>query len=307
MIFARKSHLSSNFSFAKLKKYIMSAALVALPMVQRLSSRCIRILGDNPGKFTLQGTNTYLLGTGHLRILIDTGDGRPAWIRTLKETLRQENATVKMAVITHWHHDHTGGIADLVNAFPEVKIYKNSPDAEQWDIRNSDTFEVEDATLTACHTPGHTKDHMVFVLTEEEAMFTGDNLLGQGTAVFEDLATYLQSLTVMKALFSGRAYPGHGPVVENGPEKISEYIEHRHQREEEVLRAMRASTPSNHSSNREPWTAMAIVKVVYKDVREDLHMAACGGVLQMLAKLELEGKVRQIKDGWQLQDTKSVI
>ncbi|KAH6606304.1 metallo-beta-lactamase superfamily [Trichoderma cornu-damae] len=284
----------------------MSAALVALPMVQRLSPRCIRILGGNPGKFTLQGTNTYLLGTGHFRILIDTGEGRPAWIRSLKETLTLEDATVKVAVITHWHHDHTGGIADLVSAFPEVEIYKNSPDDGQLAIRNGDGFQVEDATLTACHTPGHTKDHMVFVLTEEDAMFAGDNVLGQGTVVFEDLAAYLQSLGRMKTLFSGRAYPGHGPVVEKGPEKIDEYIEHRRQREEEVLRAMRASTPSNVSEESETWTAMAIVKKVYKDVREDLHLAACGGVQQMLAKLEQEGKVKQVKGGWQLQDDESL-
>ncbi|KAL6851977.1 Metallo-hydrolase/oxidoreductase [Trichoderma novae-zelandiae] len=295
----------------------MAAALVALPMVQRLSPRCIRILGGNPGKFTLQGTNTYLLGSGHCRILVDTGEGRPAWIQALKETLADENATVKLALISHWHHDHTGGIADLVNAFPQVEIFKNSPDAGQRPIQSGDAFQVEDATLTACHTPGHTKDHMVFVLTEEDAMFAGDNVLGQGTAVFEDLATYLQSLKEMKTLFSGRVYPGHGPVIDNGPEKIGEYIEHRRQREEEVLRAMRGGTPdinsnddnnsNNNNNNREIWTAMDIVKIVYKDVREDLHMAACGGVVQMLAKLEQDGKVRQTEDGWQLQDVKSVI
>ncbi|EHK23212.1 uncharacterized protein TRIVIDRAFT_56185 [Trichoderma virens Gv29-8] len=281
----------------------MAAALVNLPMVQRLSPRCIRILGGNPGKFTLQGTNTYLLGTGHFRILIDTGEGRPVWIQALKETLAQENATVKLAVISHWHHDHTGGIADLVNAFPQVKVFKNSPDDGQLPIQDGDSFQVEDATLTACHTPGHTKDHIVFVLAEEDALFAGDNVLGHGTAVFEDLATYLQSLNRMKTLFSGRAYPGHGPVVEDGPGKISEYIEHRRQREEEVLQAMRAS----NSDNSRSWTAMDIVKTVYKGVREDLHMAACGGVLQMLAKLEQERRVRQTKDGWQLQDVKSVI
>ena len=40
-------------------------------------------------------------------------------------------------------------------------------------------------------------------------MFTGDNVLGHGTAVFEDLTVYLDSLSRMREQFRGRAYPGH--------------------------------------------------------------------------------------------------
>ncbi|KAF7563724.1 hypothetical protein G7046_g365 [Stylonectria norvegica] len=278
----------------------MATQLVALPAVERLSPACIRILGGNPGKFTLQGTNTYLLGTGRRRILIDTGEGRSAWIASVKTTLERENATVESALITHWHHDHTGGIADLLALSPQTRVFKNEPAPGQEPIVHGQTFAVDGASLTAEHTPGHTTDHMVFVLKEEDAMFTADNVLGQGTAVFEDMAVYLRSLEKMRLLFHGRAYPGHGPVIEDGPARVTEYIAHRRQREEQVVQTLRSKGP--HAESAQAWKAMDLVKVIYKDVPESLHPAACSGVEQILEKLEGEGRVSQREQLWNLVD-----
>ncbi|VUC34560.1 unnamed protein product [Clonostachys rosea] len=277
----------------------MAAQLVALPAIERLSPRVIRILGGNPGKFTLQGTNTYLVGTGRRRILIDTGEGRRAWLDDLKATLEKENAIVESALLSHWHYDHVNGIEDLRGLSPGVRIYKNEPGKDQLAIEDGQTFETEGATLTASHTPGHTTDHMTFWLAEEGSMFTADNVLGQGTAVFENLGVYLSSLDKMRNIFKskGRAYPGHGPVLEDGLSKIVEYVEHRKQREEQVVRTLRTQKDEGGIA----WTAMEIVKVVYADVREDLHPAACGGVVQILEKLKAEGRVEQGGESrWQL-------
>lgn len=281
----------------------MATALIALPAVERLSPRCIRILGGNPGKYTLQGTNTYLLGTGSRRILIDTGEGKPAWLSSLKATLERENATVESALITHWHGDHVGGIPDLLKVWPNASIYKNTPDEGMQDIKDGQVFAAQGVTLTASHTPGHTKDHMVFTMAEEDAMFTADNVLGQGTAVFENLSDYMRSLAKMKTLFKGRAYPGHGPVLEDGPSKIMEYIEHRRQREQQVLETLRSDREGSDSGGS--WTPMEMVQVIYKEVPEALHAAACGGLVQTLGKLEGEGKVvRTGADGWRLVEGK---
>jgi endoribonuclease LACTB2 len=210
--------------------------------------------------------------------------------------LREENATITEAVITHWHHDHTGGQNDLLKFSPDAGVYKNNPDEGQLEIVDGQRFQVEGASLRTVFSPGHTQDHMSLVLEEEDAMFTGDNLLGHGTAVFEHLDIYLNSLERMQREFSGRAYPGHGPVVEDGPGKVREYVQHRKQREDQVLQVLRSSkvAPGQEKDGEaEEWTSMEIVKVVYKDVPENLHLPANGGVMQILYKLEGEKRVEE--------------
>jgi glyoxylase-like metal-dependent hydrolase (beta-lactamase superfamily II) len=162
---------------------------------------------------------------------------------------------------------------------------------------------------------------MAFILEEEnDAMFTGDNVLGHGTAVFDDLITYLRSLELMSRSFSGRAYPGHGAVVSNGPEKVRGYIVHRHRREEEIVRVLltcddmgkslddggaaittTTTTAMAATATEEALTARQLVEIIYKDVPRNLHDAAENGVLQVLRKLLHEGKVIEREDGkWEM-------
>ncbi|EEY21331.1 conserved hypothetical protein [Verticillium alfalfae VaMs.102] len=287
----------------------MATQLAALPAIERLSPACIRILGGNPGKFTLQGTNTYLLGTGRHRILIDTGEGKPAWAESVKSALEEEKASIETVLVSHWHHDHTGGLADILSICPEAQVYKNEPEDGQRNIADGQTFGVSGASLTAVHSPGHTTDHVTFVFHEEDAMFTADNVLGHGTAVFENLGVYVDSLERMRHMFKGRVYPGHGPVVSEGPAKIIEYIRHRQERENQVLRMLRTSHErAGVGSQSDDWTVMELVKVIYKDVPEALHVPASGGVLQILRKLEAEGQVAQTPDAerWITNDKSSL-
>ncbi|KAF2869179.1 beta-lactamase-like protein [Massariosphaeria phaeospora] len=289
----------------------MTEALLPLPTVERLSSRVIRVLGGNPGKFTLQGTNTYIVGHGPQRLLIDTGEGAPGWLASLKSVLATEQATITTALLTHWHPDHIGGVPDLLSLNPDTKVYKNSPSVPtQLPIGPDQTFSTAGATLRAFFCPGHTTDHMAFVLEEEDAMFTADNVLGQGTAVFEDLGAYMQSLEGMAVQFKGRAYPGHGPVIEDGLGRITEYIKHRRQREIQVLEVLGQQLEGddgNGGTARERWTPLAIVRLIYKDYPQSLWAPAERGIRQILAKLAQESKVvhDEGSDTWSLSSSSS--
>ncbi|EPS35683.1 hypothetical protein H072_10833 [Dactylellina haptotyla CBS 200.50] len=288
----------------------MAAQLVPLPEIERLSSRVIRILGGNPGKFTLQGTNTYLVGTGRRRILIDAAEGKPAWKASLSSVLESESATISTAIITHWHPDHVLGVKDLRSLCPDVKVYKSrlSPDdgapgrdgyydiKPDHDIEDEQEFQVDGATLTAYHTPGHASDHVCLMLKEEEALFTGDNVLGQGTTVFEDLSQYLSSLQKMLSLAPKQAYPAHGPLIEDVKAKISEYIAHRQERVDQVLQVLKEHSTAST-------TSMDIVKVIYKDYPENLYEAAERGVIQILDLLVKEGKAIKDNGKWRIKES----
>ncbi|KAI0324696.1 Metallo-hydrolase/oxidoreductase [Cubamyces sp. BRFM 1775] len=95
-------------------------ALEALPAITRLSKTVVRILGQNPGKFQLQGTNTYLVGERNPYVLIDTGEGKEEFIPYLKQALLEspnhdaKQAYISDIILTHRHHDHTCGLPSVL-------------------------------------------------------------------------------------------------------------------------------------------------------------------------------------------------
>lgn len=101
---------------------------MSLPDVERLSPRVVVVRGLNPGFFTGPGTNTYIVGTGAERTLIDAGDaGVPGYLRLLQATLRDHcaGARISRILITHSHPDHVGGargVADACGVAPPRKV-----------------------------------------------------------------------------------------------------------------------------------------------------------------------------------------
>ena len=92
-----------------------------LPNIEILSPLVTRILGGNPSSHTLQGTNTYLVGNGRKRILIDTGEGKEVYIKYLRQAMQEIGCEeIEKIIISHRHGDHIGGISSIQKEFSKT-------------------------------------------------------------------------------------------------------------------------------------------------------------------------------------------
>jgi len=268
-----------------------------IPVRATLTERVGRVLGGNPGLMTGPGTNTYLVGSRE-PILVDSGAGVAQYLTELQRYLRErEIPRVRQVYLTHRHGDHMGGVPGLRAIFPGLSVAKfvfndSSLPGPVDPVRDGDVIEADGATLVAIHTPGHASDHLCYYLKEERALFTGDLILGGSTTVIlpddGDLGHYMESLNRLLGWEIERIYPGHGPVIEPAKAKIHEYINHRHERDRQILEAIGASCH----------TVPQMVARIYVDVSPALHPVAQLSVQSHLIKLKREGRVREESGHW---------
>jgi len=266
--------------------------------VEQVSPEITKILGQNPGPFTLQGTNTYLVGSGKERLLVDTGEGKPEYLELLNQVLVNENCTITHILISHAHPDHIGGLADVLSLCPDAHVYVHSSkrhmlpqgvvDSRIHELNDGKEISLGSVTIKAVYTPGHTLDHFCFLLNELY-LLTGDCILGQGSSIFVNLKLYLESLSMLLTLKQVQMLlPGHGPLVqgnESVTQKINDYVSHRLQREQQILDVIQ---------ERKKASINEIMASLYNGtLSERVRRAAIYGVALHLEKLEQEGAVKR--------------
>ena len=268
-----------------------------------------RVIANNPSKYTYHGTGTYIIGRGDVAV-IDPGPLLDEHRDALAAAL--DGARVRAILVTHCHSDHSplaAWLHDTTGAptFAFGPHLTSSADSRMDSTiedgvtleETTDTDFVPDVhvgdgevvamgsgwTMHAVFTPGHTSNHMCYALDEERALFTGDHVMGWSTTVVSppdgDMRDYIESLRKVMGRDDATLWPTHGAPVTSPKPFLEAFLEHRLDREAQVLGAVRSGLSDID----------AMVKVMYADVREELHKAAARSVLSHLIKLADDGAV----------------
>lgn len=263
-----------------------------------------RVIADNPGPFTFTGTGTYIVGRdmpGASVAVIDPGPEDEAHLHALLRAVK--GRMVSHVLVTHTHRDHAPlarpfaeavGGAPILAAPPPARTTHVSAALDEDDdadfapdvsLTGGEMIEGDGWTIEAMATPGHASNHMAFVLRDENALFSGDHVMGWSTTVVAppdgDMAAYMDSLERVLARGFSAIWPTHGPAITQVAPFLKAYRDHRLEREAQILARLAAGDA----------TIADMVPVLYAAVDQRLWPAASLSVLSHLIKLVKEERV----------------
>lgn len=261
-----------------------------------------RVIASNPGPFTYTGTGTYLIGEGADRAVIDPGPDDETHLDAI--IAAAAGAKITHILITHTHRDHCGG-ARLFAEKTGAPIYGFGPhpsnetveDAHAMDDGGDTAFAPDEVIgdnaiiegdgwrIDAVHTPGHISNHLCFAYPQENALFTGDHLMGWATTIIAapdgDMADYMNSLDRLLERDDAIYFPTHGAPIKDPRPFVRAVKAHRLMRDGQILEAIR----SGHHTIKD------MVDRIYTDIDPRLKLAAAVNVFAHLIRLVQLGRI----------------
>ena len=265
-----------------------------------------------PTRLPATHTNTLIVGENILYLVdpspSDFLEQERLW--ELLDGLVAEGRTIAGILLTHYHRDHVGALSEMQNrykvpAFAHVDCMNELKGADFGEpLSHGDVLNLGIApdgssgwALTTYHVPGHARGHLAFQDTRYGALLVGDLVSSLSSILIDPkdghLSTYLNSLQFLHTVAKNILYPGHGPPVQDGARLIETTIEHRADRERQLLESL----------NDIPQTAQTLVKEIYGGVPEDFKRLAQRSLLSGLIKLKEEGLVCHVASGYKLTQT----
>jgi glyoxylase-like metal-dependent hydrolase (beta-lactamase superfamily II)/8-oxo-dGTP pyrophosphatase MutT (NUDIX family) len=264
-------------------------------------------------------TNTLLVGE-RLVYVVDPApadEAAQAQLWAAIDGLLAEGAELGGFLLTHHHPDHVGALGAAVSRYRlPVMAHQRTLDrltlpagAEARSLADGDVLALgaspdgrEGWQLTAWHTPGHARGHLVFHESRYGALLAGDLVSTLSTVVIDPpeghLATYLASLEGLladPARTIGTLYPGHGPAVRDGRGVLRQALAHRRERLAKLSAALTAA----------PATLDELLPRVYDDVDPALWPLAERSLAAGLEHLAERGVAAQAGDAWQATAARS--
>ncbi|MGY2047188.1 MBL fold metallo-hydrolase [Methylobacterium sp. JK268] len=275
--------------------------------IEQVSPLIRRLVCPNGGPFTQTGTCTYVVGHDRVAV-IDPGPDAPEHHEALRAALAEEVVTA--IVVTHTHRDHSPGAralqaatgAPIVGCGPhraaralrggETALLDAASDRDHrpdQELRDGEGIDGPGWTLRAIATPGHTMNHLAFALAEEEALFSGDHVMGWSTSIVAPpdgaMGAYMDSLDRLKSRGDRTYWPGHGGPVREPQRFVRALAHHRRAREAAILERLAGG----------PRTIPALVAEIYQGLDPRLTGAAALSVYAHLEDLVARG--RALTDG----------
>ncbi len=268
--------------------------------VVELNDHVRLLLAPNPSPMTHWGTNTYILGRGHLAV-IDPGPNVPAHLDAILRATKDE--VITHILVTHAHADHSplaralsdktgapvsgfgpaeAGRSALMTKLAQSDVLEGgegrddgfAPDVI---IADGDMITGEEWHLSVLHTPGHFAGHLSFVLGDH--IFSGDHVMDWSSTLISppdgDLGAFMKTSQMLKRKGAMRLYAGHGGPIDNPEERLDWLINHRLARETAILQTL-SHTPVSLSQ---------ITERVYTDVPRHVLPAAARNVFAHLIDL----------------------
>lgn len=230
------------------------------------------------------------------------------------ERQTRRGAEVAGVLVSHHHKDHVGSVWETARRY-DVPVLGHPRTLERLPpcegarpstrpVLDGDRIELGRAPdgsegwhLRALHTPGHDQGHLVFLESRYGALLAADLFSTISTIVIDPpeghLATYLASLTRVRAEPACMGYPAHGPVAREAHAVIDRFLRHRAGREARIMRALAGGAPHSEET---------LLEQVYDDVAREVLPLAAGSLAAGLEKLSEEGRVERTGRSWRLVD-----